>query len=431
MNRLISYAQNFEDVILWRVLGHVQNGRYVDIGAQSPDIDSVSRLFYEQGWRGVHVEPVDQYASALRNRRPEERIVQAAISDQEGTIEFFEFQETGLSTTCPQVAALHAEKGFTAQKLSVPTITLDSLFDSLDFESVHWMKVDVEGAENLVISGWKASPIRPWVLVIESTKPLSQEQNFEEWEAKVLAKGYKFVYFDGLNRFYVSEAHLELCEKFGPGPNVFDNFAMDVESSYCVYIRNERHRVASEFEGQIDSVRQQATRALADLESKFDAKLSTLNALHTQEKAAQAHRWWLLHEEIKSQLTLMEASKSWRLTAPLRTVMRGLSNTRRRVATSFVRPILRRSIVLVFRIPFAHNVFKTALSHVPTFYAKLRRFSENEQAYAMARPTDVVSHAVVGYLPQAQRTQTPLFMDRRSRKILADIQNVIEGARNE
>ena len=31
-----SFAQNFEDVILWRALGHVTNGRYVDVGAADP-----------------------------------------------------------------------------------------------------------------------------------------------------------------------------------------------------------------------------------------------------------------------------------------------------------------------------------------------------------------------------------------------------------
>ena len=29
----ISYAQNFEDVMLWRALKHVENGFYIDVGA--------------------------------------------------------------------------------------------------------------------------------------------------------------------------------------------------------------------------------------------------------------------------------------------------------------------------------------------------------------------------------------------------------------
>ena len=52
-----SYAQNFEDVMLFRALGHVKKGFYLDIGAGEPEIDSVTKLFYSLGWTGVNVEP--------------------------------------------------------------------------------------------------------------------------------------------------------------------------------------------------------------------------------------------------------------------------------------------------------------------------------------------------------------------------------------
>ena len=53
-----SYAQNFEDLMLYRALGKVERGFYIDIGAHHPEIDSVSKAFVDRGWRGVHVEPV-------------------------------------------------------------------------------------------------------------------------------------------------------------------------------------------------------------------------------------------------------------------------------------------------------------------------------------------------------------------------------------
>ena len=51
---------------------------------------------------------------------------------------------------------------------------------------------------------------RPWILVIEATKPNSQISNHLEWEDLVLAKGYLFAYSDGLNRFYLAKEHEEL-----------------------------------------------------------------------------------------------------------------------------------------------------------------------------------------------------------------------------
>ncbi len=53
---VVSYAQNFEDFRLWRALSTVDRGCYVDIGAGHPYDMSVTRLFYEHGWRGVNVE---------------------------------------------------------------------------------------------------------------------------------------------------------------------------------------------------------------------------------------------------------------------------------------------------------------------------------------------------------------------------------------
>src|SRR5258708_13221371 len=53
----ISYAQNCEDVILWRALRDVDRGFYVDIGAADPKEGSVTQAFYERGWSGVNIEP--------------------------------------------------------------------------------------------------------------------------------------------------------------------------------------------------------------------------------------------------------------------------------------------------------------------------------------------------------------------------------------
>ena len=66
----VSFAQNGEDIVLWRALRHIRTGVYVDVGAADPIDDSVTKAFYERGWRGVNVEPVPAYAELLRQDRP-------------------------------------------------------------------------------------------------------------------------------------------------------------------------------------------------------------------------------------------------------------------------------------------------------------------------------------------------------------------------
>ena len=44
--RFISYAQNYEDVMLARALRGVEKGFYIDVGAQDPVNDSVTKSLY-------------------------------------------------------------------------------------------------------------------------------------------------------------------------------------------------------------------------------------------------------------------------------------------------------------------------------------------------------------------------------------------------
>lgn len=267
----ISYAQNFEDVMLWRALRHIQNGCYIDIGANDPIVDSVSLAFYEHGWRGVHLEPTAQYANLLRQQRPDELVIQAAVSDSQKLLTFFEFPDTGLSTLDAAIAAEHQQKGFRVLQTVTPTLTLDDIFAQIPAPDIHWLKIDVEGAETSVLQGWQTSEVRPWIVVIESTLPMSQTPSYQQWESLLLAKGYQFVYFDGLNRYYVSDQHPELMAQSWLPPNVFDGFTIDGRASNVLSQDFQRRLQAAVENGQ--------QSAAATLQDHEQAKQTLLNQL--------------------------------------------------------------------------------------------------------------------------------------------------------
>ena len=243
---IISYAQNFEDVMLWRALSHVENGFYIDVGAQHPVVDSVSKLFYERGWRGIHVEPTERNASLLRADRPDEIVLQAALSHTKGALPFYEIPETGLSTAHADTAHSHRQRGFHVDETIVPSTTLADVFQRAGPRDIHWLKIDVEGFEKNVLRGWGQSKARPWLVVIESTIPLTQIESHLAWEAILLRKGYTATYYDGLNRFYLSTQHPELAAAFKAPPNVFDGFALSgsASSSFCSLV-NDRLAAAN------------------------------------------------------------------------------------------------------------------------------------------------------------------------------------------
>jgi FkbM family methyltransferase len=271
----VSYAQNFEDAMLWRALKHVPQGLYVDIGAQDPVVDSVSRAFYENGWRGVHIEPVQHYADLLRKNRPDETVLQMALSDTDGVLELNVIAETGLSTAVAAVAERHlAESGFGSSTVRVPMLPLKSALKFLDGKELHWLKIDVEGFEANVLRGWDASALRPWIMVIEATKPGSPETDHESWDHLVIGSGYRFVYFDGLNRFYVAEEHPELFAAFAAPPNVFDEVRLSglASSELCRGVIERYQGQIEHYQGEIAALQAERDAAVAAVGHGGDAE---------------------------------------------------------------------------------------------------------------------------------------------------------------
>ena len=214
--------------MLWRALKNVDNGFYVDVGAAWPDTDSVTKLFYDQGWSGINVEPNPDFYARLCAQRPRDINLRIAVSDQDGEGNFNLFSETGLSTLDEEVAKEHVKNKFERVSMRVTTATLSSLFQKFlpNKQEIHFLKIDIEGLEAKVLASNDWSLYRPWIIVVESTLPMSQVECHHTWEPQLLAASYTFAYADGLNRFYVENTHLDLLVSFKYPPNVFDKFTL-------------------------------------------------------------------------------------------------------------------------------------------------------------------------------------------------------------
>ena len=220
----ISYAQNQEDVMLYRALRDVDNGFYIDVGAMDPVIDSVTKAFYDHGWRGINIEPNEEYSQKLQSERPHDINLATAVGREPGSICFYEVAHTGLSTTNAGYAQRHSEAGYQVERREVPCTTLDRICADYGVATVHFLKIDVEGSERGVLEGFSFETVRPWLVVVEATEPNSEREIFAEWEDLLLGRGYRFIYFDGLNRFYAAEEHADLARHFSRPPNWFDQY---------------------------------------------------------------------------------------------------------------------------------------------------------------------------------------------------------------
>src|SRR5215471_4614488 len=319
----ISYAQNFEDVMLWRALKHIDQGFYIDVGANDPDLDSVTKAFYERGWRGINVEPVSQWFERLEKARPRDINLQLALGAEPGAITLYEIPDTGLSTAEKKFAERHeAEHGYQSRELCVKVDTLSRVCERYHLEPIHFLKVDVEGAEKAVFQGADFGNIRPWIIVVEATLPNSQEESYSDWEPLLLNTGYRYVYFDGLNRYYVAGEHENLKAAFKTPPNVFDGFV----TSEAI----EAERRAREAESKVKEVEQRAGPAEAKVrqaevkarQAEASARLAEQRAAQVKARVREAETEARQAEERAAQaeatLQAVFSSLSWRVTGPFR-----------------------------------------------------------------------------------------------------------------
>lgn len=289
---MISYAQNFEDVMLWRALKNVTQGFYIDVGAWSPDVDSVTRHFYENGWRGINIEPNPTFYAQYLEKRPEDINIEVALSDVSGTTQIYFVSNPGLSSLDATIAKSHQSLGCTTTPAQVSVSTLkDVCSKHIQTKQIHFLKVDVEGLEKNVLVGNDWQRFRPWIVLVEATHPMTQVENYDEWEAILLQTDYIFVYADGLNRFYVAKEHQELCVSFKYPPNVFDNFVLVEE----IKLKNQVEQIAEDAKTQAEDAEHQFQIKLAQLEQNHDAMLNSTSWKITK-PLRLLKKWLSLHK---------------------------------------------------------------------------------------------------------------------------------------
>jgi FkbM family methyltransferase len=215
-NRIISYAQRFEDLYLMHCFGERSDGFYIDIGSGHPVYDNSSLMFYVKGWHGITVEPNPLLARLTRAVRPRDRHMEALVGAAGGEATFYLVNEYhGLSTTIESHArSALTQFGKTSEAIRVPMTTLEDICEQHAPPAFDFLKVDVEGAEQDVLLHGDWRRFRPRIVVVEALAPYTLAPAWQAWEPFLARHGYRYFWFDTLNRYYLAEEASALADCF-------------------------------------------------------------------------------------------------------------------------------------------------------------------------------------------------------------------------
>jgi len=205
---LITYAQNREDIIIDAFFPDVKEGFYVDVGANHPVGDSVTKFFYDKGWRGINIEPIKALHKKFEELRPDDTNISIGVSNKSGKANFVEFENGGISTFSEATSKGYKKEAKVRKEYEVKIDTLASILSEHKVGKIHFLKIDIEGYEYEALEGADWKRFRPEIVCIEANHV------DRDWRSILEENDYRLVFFDGLNEYYLEKKSAKREEYF-------------------------------------------------------------------------------------------------------------------------------------------------------------------------------------------------------------------------
>jgi len=177
----LSFSSDGEDVLVNKLLSHLEKGVYIDIGSNDPVRHNNTYYFYLKGWRGVLIEPNKSYSRTSKLYRSRDIFlnygVDAALGEGKKQLDFYEYDNFPDNNHTSKDRARELLNKYNRKHSRVTQCTFASLDSMLsDVEkagisfhgsSIDYLNVDIEGDELSILEFLFSKDIYPKVISVE------------------------------------------------------------------------------------------------------------------------------------------------------------------------------------------------------------------------------------------------------------------------
>lgn len=194
-----AYSQEGEDLLLNRLLNKKRKGVYVDIGAHHPTKISNTYFFYKKGWNGINIDAMPGSMNEFNRIRPNDFNIEAAISNSDQVLEFYEFNAPEFNTFSKEIMEKNLKRdsiklikkhSIQTQKLSK---VLDEVSNKIDLLTIDFMSIDVEGLDLEVLKSNNWEKYYPNFILAELHNQKISDLNTNEINNFLVSKGYELI----------------------------------------------------------------------------------------------------------------------------------------------------------------------------------------------------------------------------------------------
>lgn len=192
------YSQFGQDVwVFENIFQQRSNGFFLDIGATDGIKHSNTKLFEENGWSGICLEPrIIDFHKLCSNRKCVCCNV-AAYSTSMNEIEFTEYIGYGCNLSGITSRLSNVRPSLNQRSILTQTISINDLCDQHGVLEIDFISIDVEGSEMEVLKGLDFDKINVTCLTIEN--------NENQIEPYMNNQGFSVIKTLGVDKIYVKD----------------------------------------------------------------------------------------------------------------------------------------------------------------------------------------------------------------------------------